>query len=444
MKTNKIIAAALSLCLIGGAVPFSQTDITKLSVMTSYGEDFTSEKQDSFMYFKYSDHAEICGYDKENPPAGDIVVPASIGGLPVTIIRPGTFWDYTDLTSVTLAEGISEIGSSVFSGCTGLKTVNIPASVTSIGDNVFSACDDLTDIKIADGNKNYYDKNGVLFNNGILVKYPVGKQATEYAVPYGTVSIGHGAFYGCENLTSITLPDTVESIGTSAFIGCGITSMTIPDSVTSIEESAFEYCNYLETIKLPKKITSISKNMFNHCTSLMSIKIPDSVTTIEPYAFMKCWSLESVTIPKNVTSIKSSAFLECYCLFAAIENPMCEIGDYKDTFYYETAIHGYEGSTAQAYAEKYERDFVSLGEAPVNYGDVNNDGAINAADASAVLAEYARTSTGYEALFTENQNKSADVNLDGKTDSSDASLILSYYAYTSTGGTKTIEEFLGI
>ena len=103
---------------------------------------------------------------------------------------------------------------------------------------------------------------------------------------YPVTSIGNCAFYGCESLTSITIPDGVTSIGDHAFYYCSrLTSITIPDGVTSIEESAF----------------------FG-CSRLTSITIPEGVTSIEEFAFYLCERLTSITIPRSVISIGDDAF----------------------------------------------------------------------------------------------------------------------------------------
>ena len=127
--------------------------------------------------------------------------------------------------------------------------------------------------------------------------------------------IGLSAFFGCNSLTSITIPDSVTSIGAYAFSECsGLTSITIPDSVTKIEGSAFNKCSSLASITIPDSVTSIGAYAFSECSGLTSITIPDSVTKIEEGAFNKCSSLASMTIPDSVTNIGTYAFSECRSL----------------------------------------------------------------------------------------------------------------------------------
>ena len=131
-------------------------------------------------------------------------------------------------------------------------------------------------------------------------------------IPDSVTTIGDHAFYGCGSLTSITIGNSVTSIGFYAFCNCSsLTSITIPDSVTSIGEWAFADCSSLTSITIPNSVTSIGRNAFYDCSSLTSITIPDSVTSIGDYAFSNCSSLTSITIPDSVTSIGSYTFAYC-------------------------------------------------------------------------------------------------------------------------------------
>jgi hypothetical protein len=127
-------------------------------------------------------------------------------------------------------------------------------------------------------------------------------------------SIGFEAFEN-PNLTSVTIPDSVISIGERAFFGCTkLTNVTILTGVTSIGGGAFEHCISLTSVTIPNSVTSIGNSAFVQCLSLTSVTIPNSVTTIGDYAFEECSGLTSITIPNSVTSIGDEVFLGCSSL----------------------------------------------------------------------------------------------------------------------------------
>ena len=127
--------------------------------------------------------------------------------------------------------------------------------------------------------------------------------------------LGDCAFFGCNGLTSVTLPSSLTSIGNSAFDGCsGLTSLTLPSSLTSIGYRAFESCSGLTSLTLPSSLTSIGDNAFYYCRGLTSVTLPPSLTTIGDEAFAHCHSLASVTFPSSLASIGRKSFAYCYDL----------------------------------------------------------------------------------------------------------------------------------
>ena len=120
--------------------------------------------------------------------------------------------------------------------------------------------------------------------------------------------------FALKNLISVTIPNSVTSIGDRAFAMNQLTSVTIPNSVTSIGEGAFANNQLLTSVTIPDNVVSIGDGVFSYCTSLTSITIPNSVTSIGKEAFSGCTGLTSVTIPSSVTSIGDSAFWGCISL----------------------------------------------------------------------------------------------------------------------------------
>ena len=135
---------------------------------------------------------------------------------------------------------------------------------------------------------------------------------TSVSLPAGLTSIGDHAFDECENLTSATIPSGVTAIGQYAFSGCkALTSVTIPSGVTAIAQCTFSGCLNLASVTLPEGVTTIGDYAFRDCHNLTSINLPSSVTTIKPFAFEYCLGLTSVTIPSGVATIGRCAFMGC-------------------------------------------------------------------------------------------------------------------------------------
>ena len=170
---------------------------------------------------------------------------------------------------------------------------------------------------------------------------------TSVTIPNSVTSIGYGAFGGCSGLTSVTVDKnngTYDSrdncnaiIHTSTnklIVGCNNT--IIPNSVTSIGDNAFLVCSGLTSVTIPNSVTSIGKYAFAGCWGLTSVTIGNSVTSIGKCAFYYCSGLTSVTIGNSVTSIGESAFAFCFWLTKlvslAVEPPICGEGVFEGVF----------------------------------------------------------------------------------------------------------------
>ena len=264
------------------------------------------------------------------------------------------------------------IGYRAFYHCTGLTSLTIPNSVTIIGMDAFSGCSNLVSVNITDleawcriqfvdcldSSSNPLNYAHHLFLNGEEIK--------DLVIPNSVTSIGESAFEGCTGLTSVTISNNVTSIGGEAFLECsGLTSVTISNSVTSIGEGAFARCTGLTSITIPSSVTSIGEGAFFYCIGLTSVKItdleawcriqfngrvsnplsiahhlflngkemkklviPNSVTSLGDRAFEGCSALTSVTIPNSVKSVGVNTFMNCSRLTSiTVPNSVTSIGE---------------------------------------------------------------------------------------------------------------------
>ena len=160
-----------------------------------------------------------------------------------------------------------------------------------------------------------------------LLKAPQNLEG-EYSIREGAKVIAKKAFFECNSLKSVIIPNSVTIIEEWAFLGCySLRSIDIPDSVTKMGVSAFRHCNSLKSVNISDGVTSIGDYAFSDCGSLKSVNIPDSVTSIGNCAFSNCSALKSINIPNSVTRIEDNAFYYCKSLTSInISNGVMSIG----------------------------------------------------------------------------------------------------------------------
>jgi len=263
----------------------------------------------------------VWAYDfSATSPSGHTLYYEIISGTTnVGVVRPGTSSTYDNYVT-----GNVVIPATVTYGGTTYNVTEL-RSISGYDYGSFDGCSGLTSVTIPNsvtsiGNYAFYNCSGL----------------TSVTIPNSVTSIGGGAFYNCSGLTSVTIPNGVTSIGGGAFYNCsGLTSVAIPNGVTSIESGTFSGCTSLTSVTIPNSVTTIGNlnrsiygGAFYNCTSLTSVTIPNSVTSIGYEDFYNCTSLTSVTIGNSVTSIGTYAFYNCSGLTSVtIPNSVTSIGD---------------------------------------------------------------------------------------------------------------------
>ena len=319
------------------------------------------------------------------------------------------------IKNVVIEAGVTSIGKDAFVYCDNITSVTIPASVTSIGEGAFRLCNKLSTVNyggtankwnaISIGNDNdnltganinyagitWTYNNGTLtisgtgdvddYNNSSAPWYDHRYDTTKIVISNGVTGIGEGAFCYFTELTSVSLPGSLKSIGAYAFRGCSsLKSVVIPDSVTSIGEGAFYRCTALTTATVSNSVSRISYGTFMSCENLISVTIPNSVKSIGEKAFYNCGSLtdvyykgstaqwNAVMVGLDNDSLQNANiyFVHTHSYTAAVTAPTCTARGYTT----HTCACG--DSYVDNYTDRLGHDYVNgicsrCGEADPNY-----------------------------------------------------------------------------
>ena len=307
----------------------------------------------------------------------DITIPDG-----VTYIDTDAFINCSSLTRMTLPASVSHLGDEVFQGCSSLSSVTVCNPEATFGANLFKDASENLVIHGPSGStaEDYAFANSISFE---AIDAPVNSSGscgdhliwsfdsatgtvtitgtgpmwdyswddysnqspfdatqtiTSAVIGEGVTSIGAWFFDDCHNLTSISLPSTLQRIEEGAFYDNDLAELTIPDGVTYIGKWAFTYNQSFTSLTLPNSVTELGVAPFSYCTGLINVTLSEGLTEIPEAAFAQCSAMTDITIPDSVTSILAEAFDGCDSL---------------------TTIHGVPGSYAETFANAYGYAFVS-------------------------------------------------------------------------------------
>ena len=207
----------------------------------------------------------------------------------VVAVKEEAFAFCANLTEISLPENLEEIGRKAFY-CSGISRINIPASVKIIGEGAFSNWEN--NLQITSDNASY-----IISPEGALIDKKYNKilffhnQQENYAVPMGIFRIGDSAFLGCDKLKTISIADSVNTIGADACAGCGIEKLEIPGHVSNIGDLAFAKCKKLRACKIPSSVSIIGNEAFAYCDSLEDVSIDQRISMAGKNIFHKCRNL---------------------------------------------------------------------------------------------------------------------------------------------------------
>lgn len=315
---KRLLSILLAAALLIGLVP--------TLLLPAAAADYTSG---DFTYKLNDDGSAII--TRYSGSAAALTIPSSLDGHTVKQIGSYAFEKNTTLTSVSIPETVTELEYYAFKGCTSLTAVTIPSGLTSagsLGNGAFSGCSALTTVQFGSGLASI---PGALFE---------GTGLKTVTLPESVTSIGSWAFANCAKLEQVSFPAGLTSIDLGAFENCtALTAVTLPKRLTELGSEVFKNCSALKSVWIPKSLTNNGLgDGFKGCTALTditfetgitkiadrqfdgspikSITIPGTVTTVGMSAFSDCANLTAIDLPSSVTEIDGHAFDNCTALTA--------------------------------------------------------------------------------------------------------------------------------
>ncbi len=265
---------------------------------------------------------------------GDIEVPSTVNGVPVTAVAEGAFQNQRGITGIALPDSISVIGKNAFSGCAGMTSLRMGDNVIFIGDYAFHGCNAIRSatIPVIALEKIYSGElTALTVNGGEEISYMLlgaCEELTEVTIGASVTSIEANAFASCRKLASITVAEgnsVYSSLDGHLYSkdrtvlmryapAATETAFTVPASVTRIETQAFRASSLLTEVVIPDSVTHIGSAAFSACTALTEVTFGSGLQVIGASAFSACTSITYFDIPAAVHTIGDYAFFDCTSL----------------------------------------------------------------------------------------------------------------------------------
>ena len=214
-------------------------------------------------------------------------------------IPNGFFSGLQNLEAITLPEALETLGAEAFYNCPKIRTITIPATLTVIDNAAFAKCTALESVVFAEGSK--------------------------------ITIISANAFAECTALASINLPEGLIEISDSAFAKTAFVAITLPSTLEEIGTTAFYGCDKLTAIEIPASVLTIGNEAFENCTELVTVTLNSGIKNIGSLVFAKCTKLATITIPNTVGKIDGNPFVGCPDLVLSMESG-------NDSFKYEDGV----------------------------------------------------------------------------------------------------------
>ena len=365
----------------------------------------------------------------------------------------------SNLKTVTFGEETISIGEGAFSGCSGLSSITIGSGVTSIGINAFSACSGLTAVHISD----VAAWCGISFSGSDAYSNPLynahhlflnGTEVKDLVIPNSVTSIGGSAFSGCSGLTSVTIPNSVTSIGSRAFSSCySLKKLIFEDGESSIDfhgeffsqlsevyigrdyfyTPAYSYDNdyspfynntTIRSIQIAGSKSHINEKEFYGCTNLRVIRIGDGVKRIYKNAFSGCSNLMKVEFGSQMEEISEEAFSGCTSLKKIVSKattpPTCKNQALYDIDKWECELYIPEDTEADYRGADQWNEFLFIKEGVPALGDANGDNVTTKEDVADI------ENFIFGVIPEDFDEVAADANDDGEVNVTDIVVIIDY------------------